>query len=265
MADEVAAFTDAALVSGAVIAGIGDVDGVGIDGLRLAVINDLRKKRDRRGKRLREIHARTRQAGVSFTEGPGRRGVRAEHEIGVADEPAVDADRAIVAIVGPDLVSVEPGEIALSLVVPPLSEEENVDDDIGAGVGAEAALRQTNGGDEIGRLGDVFTRRAIGLVHGARTGDERRESAGLQQVDRARDEIVVEPKPHRPIGAVRAHGSIRERRIADGEIEARRQIGAREVGVEDAGPRLQQASDAGSHGIDLDAGDMHLVAQVGRD
>ena len=48
------------------------------------------------------------------------------------------------------------------------------------------------------------------------------KGAGFQQIDRARNKIIVQGQAKRSIGAVRANGSIGVRRIADREIEAGR-------------------------------------------
>jgi hypothetical protein len=71
----------------------------------------------------------------------------------------------------------------------------------------------------------------------------------------------VEAQPHRSIGSVGTHGSVGEGRIADGEVELGRQIAAGKIGVDDAGPRLQQPDDTGCHGIEFHAGDIDNVPQ----
>ena len=70
----------------------------------------------------------------------------------------------------------------------------------------------------------------VGFVHSAVRGDEGGERAGFEKIDGTRDKIVVQTETQTAIGAVGAHGAVRERRIADGEIEIRGQFGAREVG-----------------------------------
>lgn len=63
----------------------------------------------------------------------------AENEIGMAGEPAIDADGAFVIRRRANLVNVEP-VWSLRLTGLALAKEENVDDDIRAGVLAKAAL-----------------------------------------------------------------------------------------------------------------------------
>lgn len=93
-----------------------------------------------------------------------------------------------------DLLEIEPGEVPLRLTVPAPAEEQDVDDDIGAGVGAETALRQADRADEIGHGRDMRAGRRIRLVHGAMRGDEGGKRSRLQPADRLCDEVVVEPQ-----------------------------------------------------------------------
>ena len=74
-----------------------DVVAIEVDRLRLAVIDGFRKRRIAAVSAVVEIDAGMRQAGVGLAEGPRRERVRAEHEIGMPGEPAVHADRALIA------------------------------------------------------------------------------------------------------------------------------------------------------------------------
>ena len=80
---------------------------------------------------------------------------------------------------------------------PALAEEQDVDDDVGAGVRAEAALWQADRGDEVRHAGDVLAGARIGLVHRAGAGDERRQPPGFKPIDRLDDEVVMEPQAER--------------------------------------------------------------------
>lgn len=71
----------------------------------------------------------------------------------------------------------------------------------------------------------------------------------------------MQSQPERAIGAVGAYGPVREWRIADGEVEARRQLRAGKISSEDPGPRLQQPDDACGDGIELDAGDVRQITK----
>jgi hypothetical protein len=101
----------------------------------------------------------------------------------VAAPSCAEQRRPGVAVGGTNLIEVEPGHIAYRLVRHSLLEEEDVDNDVGAGGGPEAAFGQADGGDEIGGFGDVLARGAVRLVKSAGTGDEGRKPARLQQVD----------------------------------------------------------------------------------
>ncbi|MHC2432365.1 hypothetical protein ACVII1_000236 [Bradyrhizobium elkanii] len=165
--------------------------------------------------------------------------MRSEHKAAMAREPAVDADCALVLGRRAYFIQVEPGQVAFGLAVLAPPEKQDVDHDVGAGIGAEATFWQTDGTEEIGVLRDQRARRAIRLVHRAVRCDEGGEPARLQQLDRLDDEIVVEPQTEQAQRAVRADGAIGEGRIADHEVEPRWQLGAREIAGDDPRPGLQ--------------------------
>ena len=185
----------------------------------------------------------------------------AEHEVRMPAKPAIDPDGAFVVGGRPDLIDIEPQLISLRLSGLALAEEQDVDDDIRAGVTAKAAFGQPDCRDQFCGFGDMLACRRIGLVHGAMRGDEGGERAGLQQVNRPGDEIVVQTKAKRPVSAVRADGAIGEGRIADGEIVDRSQIRTGKVAIDDPRLRLEKVGDAGGDRIKLDPGHKGCVAK----
>ncbi len=261
LVEEVAALAHVAIGRQVGLGRIVGIVEIEIDRLWLAVVDRFRKKFDGSCERLREVLAVAPKAYVGLAEGTRRERVRTEHEIGMPREPAVHADRALVLRRGSDFLEVEPRRVALGIAELALAEEQEVDDDICAGGPAKAALRQTNGCDEVRRFGDVFARGGVRLVHRAVRGDEGGQSAGLQEVDRARDEVIMQAETLRSIRAVRSDGAVAERRVANREVEARRQLGSREVAGDDPCARLQQAGDARRDRIELDAGDVRDLAQ----
>lgn len=106
-----------------------------------------------------------RQAGTGLAEGTGGRGMRTKHEIGMPTKPVVHADRSLVAVAGTNLVRVKPGDIASGLTGLALPEEEDVDDNVGAGIRPEAAFGQADGGDEMGASDDMLVHWRFRLVH----------------------------------------------------------------------------------------------------
>src|SRR3546814_15383699 len=70
------------------------------------------------------------------------RSVCAEHEVRMPTKPAIDPDGAFFVGGRPDLIDIEPQLISLRLSGLPLAEEQDVDDDIRAGVTAKAAFGQ---------------------------------------------------------------------------------------------------------------------------
>ena len=165
--------------------------------------------------------------------------MRAEHELRMLREPAVHADSAFVICRRADLVEIEPRQIAFRVADLALAEEQDIDDDVGASAGAEAAVRQSDRGDQVRRLGDMCACGGVRLVHRARTRDEGGQRPRLQQVDRPRDEVVMQAQTHGSIRTIRAHSPIGERRIADREVEVRWQFGACKIASDDARPWLQ--------------------------
>lgn len=195
---------------------------VRVDHLWFAVIDGVGKEGDRLGQYGREVLAGLGKTGVGLSERTGGQRVRAEHKARMARKPAIDANGAVVIGRRAHLLDVEPGQVALQLAVLAPAEEQDVDHDVGAGIGAEAAFRQTDRTEEIGILGDQLARGAIHLVHRAVRGDEGGEAARLQQLDRLDEKKVVEAQALRAQGAIRTDGAIGEGRIADRKVEPRR-------------------------------------------
>ena len=61
---------------------------------------------------------------------------------------------------------------------------------------------------------------------------------------------------------VGAHGAVRERRVADREVEDVRQTRLGEILVPDAGVRIEELCDPGGHSVHLDAGQRELARQA---
>jgi len=89
----------------------------------------------------------------------------------------VDPDRTLILGRGADLGEIEPRVVPGGFAVVAFAKEQNVDDDVGAGLGAEAALRQADRADEVRHRGDVFSCGRIRLVQ--RTGG--RDEGGAER------------------------------------------------------------------------------------
>ena len=107
---------------------------------RLAVVDAFRMAQDRGGERLAQISARTWQASIGFAVRARGESVRAEHHLRMLDEILVDADRAFVFGRTANPCEVEPGIASGGLSFKALAEEQDVDDDVCAGISPEAAL-----------------------------------------------------------------------------------------------------------------------------
>ena len=161
-----------------------------------------------------------------------------------------------------DLGQVDPGLVARCLALGATLKHQHVDHHIGVGARAHGAFGQSDGADQVGHAGDVLARGAARLVHGAGAGDEQRQTARPQPGDRTGDEVVVQPQAECGRCRIGAHDAIRERWIANGEVEAAGELAAGVVLA--AYPRLgmHQAGDAGRHRIVLDAGQPAGPAQL---
>lgn len=231
------------------------------DRLRHPIVNRLRQMEDRGRERLVQIGVCARQASVGFAVRARSESVCAEHHLRMLGEIPVDPDRSLILGPGADLGEIEPRTVLGGLVVEPLAEEQNVDDDVGAGFGPEAALRQPDCADEVGHRGNVLACGCIRLVHRARGRDKRGEPAALKAIDRLRDEVVMQAQAERTVGTIAAHDAVGKRRVADRKVEVRLQLGSGKILVEDLGAWLQEFRDPGGHRVELQAGDVAVVAQ----
>ena len=101
--------------------------------------------------------------------------------------------------------------------------------------------------DQIGHCGDVLARLAVDLVHRPARGDESGKASGPQPLDRPRNEIIVEREAQLSGWIVGAHRPVRERRIADREVEEFRQFRLGEILVANAGVRVEEFGDPGGN------------------
>ena len=107
----------------------------------------------------------------------------------------------------------------------------------------------------------MLARRGAGLVHRAGAADEQRDATRPEAGDRAGDEVVVEPQAERGRGGVGTDDAVRERRIADHQVEAAGEIAAGVILAADAGFRVDEAGNPGGHRIVFDAGELRCAAQ----
>ncbi len=226
----------------------------------------LRQPVHRLTQRRREVHAGLGIHGIAHT---GHRlvghALAAQHLLRVLAEVArhVGLDRVAVLVGERALHRLGPAGIALRRLAglqPP--EEQDVRRNLGAGAFGEGVVGQPHAADELRPLGEILACRRVQLVHGAGGGDERQNTAGPDAIEALGEEIIVQHEAARRILRIGLHHDIRERRIADGEIEVVcRHGGADEVGVAHAGLGIQQLGDGRGELVHLDA----LVACLGSD
>ncbi len=195
----------------------------------------------------------------------------AQHHLRVLGEVAVHLDAGRVRVVAIvirrrlDRGEVDPGRAGGGLAGVAALEHQQIGHHVGAGGCAHAGLGQAHRADQVGHAGDVLARRGADLVHRAGAGDEQREATGTQPLDRARDEIVMQPEPQRPRGGIGPHHAIREGRVPDRQIEAAGERAARVVLAPHPRLGMHKAGDAGGDRIVFDAGEVAGRTQRGRE
>ena len=212
----------------------------------------------------RRLEGRTDLAGtgVDRPERAARPLVAAKNHRRMVEEVAVDRDRRFaVRGLGQGLGGFE--EVGTGRLGAGLArlEEEQVDDDVGAGLGAHGARRKSDGTDEVSPLPEIRPCRLIGLVHRPAADDERANSAGPEVGERTGDERVVQRERQPPIRFGHAHRAVGERRVADHEVEATGELRLGEVLGADRAVGIEKAGDFRGDRVGLDAGVVASAAQ----
>ena len=130
-----------------------------------------------------------------------------------------------------------------------LLEEQDIDDDVCARLLAHGFPRQAHRSEEIGHRIDMLACCGIALVERVSRGDKHGDAAGAQLLDRAGNEVIVEREPHAAERRAVLYGDVRERRIADREIEVAGQRCLVEIDAANELRGIESAGDAGGDGI----------------
>ncbi len=149
--------------------------------------------------------------------------MRPERHFGMLDEVAVDRKRRLAILGWNGLGKNVPRRAGRRGSRIPLLQEQDVDHDFCSSAVVHCAFGQAHRADQIGHGGDVLAGLAIDLVHRPARRYEGGETAWAQPLDRARDEIIVQREAQLSGRIVGAHGPVRERWIADREVEEFRQ------------------------------------------
>ena len=230
----------AALLHGGTLGGCADHDARRLGPSRLDRLTDRDTRSrahhtERAIQRVLEGDARPRLAGVDRPERRAGAGVLAEHHLGMVEEIAVDRQCGL-AVLGRDrLGHVEPSRAHGCLAGAALLQKQDVDDDFGAGCGLHGGLRQADGADQVGHLGDMRASMAGRLVHAPPRGHERGDAARLQSLDGAGDEVVMQAQSQLAARVGRPHRPVGKGRVADGQVEGFGDAGLGEVLAADPG------------------------------
>ena len=128
-------------------------------------------------------------------------------------------------------------------------KHQNVDNHLGPGGRTHRAFRQADGADQVSQAGDMLAGGRGRLVHRPGAGDEKGDAAGPQPADGAGDEVVVQAQTKGGGRRVGADDAVRERRVADCEIEAPAEDAAGVTLAAHAGIGMDQGRDTGGDGV----------------
>ena len=140
-------------------------------------------------------------------------------------------------------------------------KHQNVDNHLGPGGRTHRAFRQARGADQVRQAGNVLAGGRHRLVHRPGAGDEQRYAARPQPADGAGDEVVVQAQTKGGGRRIRADDAVRERRVADREIEAPAEGAACVILASHAGLGMDQGRDAGGDGVVFHPGQAGGFAQ----
>ena len=147
----------------------------------------------------------------------------------------------------------EPGSHRLDVRRLALAEDQDVGDDLRAGVFLECAGGQAERRHELGLAREFEARGAAGLVHGPVRGDAHHEAARARLVQRLEEEVVVQRGPERVIAPVR-RPHLGEGPVPDHEVvEAVRCLVVLVGLVPDVGLRIEHRRHGGGRLFELDA------------
>ena len=139
------------------------------------------------------------------------------------------------------------------LAGPALPQHQDVRHDPGAGAFLRAT-GQAHGQEQIGSAGEVGSRLGVLAVHRPAGGDEHHDAARPHLIESLGEEVVVDALRHAgaPIAGV-GDRIVAEGHVADGEvIEVVRHVQLLEAHHTHVGPRIQQAQDTATDGVELD-------------
>jgi hypothetical protein len=216
-----------------------------------------------------------RERGFQLDTGFGRAGVfhaelaaaplmDPEHMIGMVEEVAVDPERPEAFVAVGNLGQFDPVSDGERRIGRALAEEQDIDDDVGAGLFLHGLAREAHRSQEVGDGLHVETGFRIALVQRISGRHEQRDAARAKLLERPRDEEVVERQAQATELALVVDGEVRERRIADREIEVGRQGSLVEVDAADDLIGIERVCDAGGDGVVLDTDEDRVVGEIVR-
>jgi hypothetical protein len=188
--------------------------------------------------------------------------VPAQHHRRVVQEIRVAGECRLAALGRHGFGQILPARPARCLAGAAFAQEQEIDDDVGAGGGAQRRFGQAHRRQQVGDLGQMPAGGAVAFVHGPAAGDERGDPARAQELQATGDEPVVQRQTQASRRIWAAHRPVGEGWIADGEIEAWCERGTGEVFLADTGGREKEPGDPRGDRLGLDPGKAGVGCQL---
>ena len=131
-------------------------------------------------------------------------------------------------------------------------QENDIGNNLGPRIGLECILRQTDGSQQFGTLGQIPTHGGILGIHRVTAGDKGHHAAGTHLVDGLGEEIVMDGKAQLVVGFV-VDLIIPEGYVAHGQVEEVAPVGGFKPRHGDVRFRVELPGDAAGEAVQLHA------------
>ncbi|GEM_PF-4394537 len=145
-----------------------------------------------------------------------------------------------------------------------LAQEQDVGLHIGRGETGEGAPGQPDRAQQLGLRCHVLAHGVVAGLHRPGAGDEAHQPAGADQVQRAAEEVVVDPEPCIGLGARVGGGVVAERHVADHQVEpvlGQRYLLERRNAHVGTMRRIQRLQHPAGESVDLDGRDRAALGE----
>ena len=200
-----------------------------------------------------QVGGSVRQAGIGHAELAGPDGMASQHHRGIGGEVCVDRCGTYCAV-HRDARLAGPGRAGAGGAFGPAAEEQQVNDDIGAGGGAHSGGWQADRAEEVGHALDQHAGAVVVLLKHPPGHDEATDASRAQSAQGAGDEELVQGQAAHAVNLL-LDRPVAERWVADHQVlrrDVRAVVG--EAFQSDVGLGVQQPGDARGDGIVFNPG-----------